>query len=84
MDMHRIYLLHNYSSSRFTYLANKHAFYRKSFILWLLSRCSIADFLGSQDHKNYRAEQCEEPAGSCAAPLLQPSEDCTAPAVHSL
>lgn len=43
-------------------------------MLWLLSRCSISEFLGAQDHKNEAAEQCEEPAGSWSAALLQPSQ----------
>lgn len=43
-------------------------------MLCLLSRCSISEFLGAQDHKNEGVEQCEEPAGSWFAPLLQPSQ----------
>lgn len=39
-------------------------------MLRLQSRCSIPELLGSWKHKNQAAEQCEEPAGSCAAPLL--------------
>lgn len=69
MDAHKIDLPHNHSSSRFTYLTNKHAFFKKkSFMLWLLSRCSLSELLGSQDHKNYevwRASRillCSSPA----------------------
>lgn len=76
MDTHKIDLPHyNHASLRFTYLVNKYAvFKRKTFMLWLLSRRSISEFLRAQDHKNEAAEQCEEPAGSCSAPLLQPSQ----------
>jgi len=86
MDTHKIDLpCYNYSSSSFTYLANKYAFFKKkSFMLWLLNRCSISELLGSQYHKNSEAEQCEEPAGSWSAPLLQPSKDCAQAAGQSV
>lgn len=76
MGTHKMHLPHyNRSSLRFMYLVNKYAVFKgKTFMLWLLSRCSISEFLGAQDHKNEAAEQCEEPAGSWSAALLQPSQ----------
>lgn len=82
MDTHKMDLPHyNHSSLRFMYLVNKYAVFKgKTFMLWLLSRCSISEFLGAQDHKNEAAEQCEEAAGSWSAALLQPARlhwDCS-------
>lgn len=76
MGTHKMDLPHyNHSSLRFMYLVNKYAVFKgKTFMLWLLSRCSIFEFLEAQDHKNEAAEQCEEPAGSWSAVLLQPSQ----------
>lgn len=76
MDTRKMDLFHySLSSLRFMYLVNKYAVFKgKTFMLWLLSRCSISEFLGAQDHKNEAAEQCEEPAGSWSAALLQPSQ----------
>lgn len=76
MGTHKMHLPHyNHSSLRFMYLVNKYAVFKgKTFMLWLLSRCSISEFLRAQNHKNEAAEQCEEPAGSWSAALLQPSQ----------